>query len=140
MLSTPLLNVFCSNHIVYLCMAAVSAPFHHQVSNLLKLLLIINYYVNYFIFLATPTQLLCTVLLMLIVFLPLFSVNFSPYFPLHYRHHPPWFSLFFRFLQKWFIHLLVNIYGSRHLSDFSSQDFSIARIILQSRHFIVIFL
>ena len=46
---------------------------------------------------------------MLIVFLPLFSVVFSPYFPLHCRHHRPWFSLFFLSRHKLFIHLQVII-------------------------------
>ena len=31
-----------------------------------------------------------------------------------------------------------NIYGSRHLSDYSSQDFSIARIIRQIRLFFMV--
>ena len=44
-----------------------------------------------------------------VIFLPLFSVVFSPYFRLHFRHHRPWFSLFFLFYHRWFIHLQVII-------------------------------
>ena len=39
----------------------------------------------------------------------LFSVVFSPYFPLHCRHHHPWFSPFFLFHHKWCNYLQVII-------------------------------